>query len=86
MGDAEMKGAKAMKHGNEKMKIRDGWHVVNGWDVYVADGFAVRGLSRDGQRPLYLYTPARGGGLDRVDGVPFGALRGRMNHGAIVLR
>ena len=81
-----MKGDTSMKHGNEKMKIRDGWHVATGRTVYVADGFAVRGLSRDGQRPLYLYTPARGGGLDRVDGVPFGALRGRLNRGTIVLR
>lgn len=75
-----------MKNGNEKMKIRDGWRVVNGWDVYVEDGFAVRGLSADGARTIYLYERARGGGLDRVDGVPFGALRGRMNRGTIVLK
>lgn len=75
-----------MKNGNKKMKTRDGWHIVNGWNVYVEDGDAVRGLSRDGQRPLYLYTPARDGGADRVDGVPFGALRGRMNRGTLVLK
>lgn len=75
-----------MKNGNEKMKIRDGWHIVNGWNVYVKGGYAVRGLSQNGQRPLYLYTPARGGGLDSVDGVPFGALRGRMNRGTIILK
>lgn len=81
-----MKGATIMKYGNEKMKIRDGWHVVNGRNVCVEDGYAVRGLSRDGQRPLYLYAPARGGGWDRVDGVPFGALRGRLNRGMIVVK
>lgn len=75
-----------MQNGNEKTKTRDGWHIVNGWNVYVEDGYAVRGLSRDGQRPLYLYTPAHGGGMDRVDGVLFGALRGRMNRGTIVLQ
>lgn len=75
-----------MQNGNEKAKTRNGWHIVNGWNVYVEDGYAVRGLSRDGQRPLYLYTPAIGGGLDRVDGVPFGAMRGRMNRGTIVLK
>lgn len=75
-----------MQNGNEKMEPRDGWHVVNGWNIYVEDGYAVRGLSRYGQRPLYLYQPAHGGGLDRVDGVPFGALRGRMNRGTIVLK
>lgn len=54
-----------MENSNKKTKIRDGWHVVNGWNVYVEDSYAVRGLSRDGQRPLYLYRPAHGGGLDR---------------------
>lgn len=75
-----------MQNGNEKAKTRNGWHIVNGWNVYVEDGYAVRGLSRDGQLPLYLYTPAIGGGLDRVEGVPFGAMRGRMNRGTIVLQ
>ena len=75
-----------MRNGNDKTKIRDGWHTVNGWNVYVEDGYAVRGVSRDSQRPLYLYTPARGGGMDRIDGIPFGALRGRMNRGTIVLK
>ena len=75
-----------MENGNKKMKTRDGWHIVNGWNVYVEDGYAVRGLSRDGQRPLYLYTPAHGSGMDRIDGIPFDALRGRMSRGTIVLK
>lgn len=75
-----------MKNSYEKTKTRDGWHIVNGWNVYIEDGYAVRGLSGDGTRTLYIYTPAHGGGLDRVDGVQFGALRGRMNRGTIVLK
>ena len=75
-----------MKNSNEKMQVRDGWRVVNGWNIYVEDGYAIRGLSRDGQRPLYLYTPAHDGGMDRIDGIPFGAMRGRMNRGTIVLK
>lgn len=75
-----------MQNGKKKTKIQDGWHIVNGWNVYVKDGYAVRGVSRNGQLPLYLYTPAHGGGMDRVEGVPFGAMRGRMNRGTIVLQ
>ena len=44
-----------MKDTTKNTKIRDGWHIVNGWNVYVEDGYVVRGVSNDGTRPLYLY-------------------------------
>jgi hypothetical protein len=74
-----------MRDMSKKTKIRDGWHIVNGWNVYVEDGYVVRGVSSDGKRPLYLYEAAHGG-LDRVYHVPFAGFRGRMNRGTIVLQ
>lgn len=67
-------------------KVKDGWHKVYGYDVRVEDGWAVRGLSSDGQRPLYIYAVAKDGGLDRREGVPLDALRKSMARGTMVLQ
>ena len=65
--------------------VRDGWHKVYGYDVWVEDGWAVRGLSGDGQRPLYIYSVAKGGGYDLRDGVKLDALRKAMARGTMAL-
>lgn len=66
--------------------VKDGWHKVYGYEVWVEDGWAVRGLSRDGCRPLYIYAVAKDGELDRRDGVRLAALRKAMARGTMVLR
>ena len=67
-------------------KVKDGWYKVYGYDVWVEDGWAVRGLSNDGSRPLYIYTVDRSGELDRRDGVRLDALRKGVARGTMVLR
>lgn len=67
-------------------KGKDGWHKVYGYTVWVEDGWAVRGLSGDGQRPLYIYSVSKNAGYDRRDGVKLDALRSGMNRGTMVLK
>lgn len=42
-------------------KITDGWHNLCGCKVYVEDGRVLRGLSDDGQKPLYIYRHKKDG-------------------------
>lgn len=53
-------------------KIKDGWHKLAGQDVYVENGYVLRGMEPDhsglGLRPTYPYEPAKNGGWDRVYG------------------
>lgn len=67
-------------------KAKDGWHKVYGYSVWVEGGWAVRGLSSDGQRPLYIYAVAKDGGYDLCDGAKLDTLRKAMARGTMVLR
>lgn len=66
--------------------VKDGWHKVYGYSVWVEDGWAVRGLSSDGQRPLYIYVVSKDGGYDLRYSVKLDALRQAMARGTMVLR
>lgn len=35
--------------------MKDGWHKVCGYNVYVESGHVVRGVTHDEQRPTYCY-------------------------------
>ena len=40
------------------MKIKDGWHKIKGYEVYVENGRVVRGVKEDingGEVPAYPY-------------------------------
>lgn len=67
------------------MKIRDGWHTIAGYEVYVEDGFIVRGISDDHQKPLYVYRSVRSGGYDREYNITPDAFRAGVRHGTIIL-
>lgn len=41
--------------------IRDGWHKVYGYDVYVLEGKVIRGTKRAGTLPAYPYRHINGG-------------------------
>lgn len=38
------------------MKMKDGWHIVCGYKVYIEDGCVMRGVSHDEERPTAPYT------------------------------
>ena len=66
--------------------VSDGWHKVYGYQVWVVEGYAVRGLSSDGQRPLYIYAASKDGGYYLRYGVKLDALRKAMARGTMALR
>lgn len=45
-------------------KVKDGWHTIAGCDVYIENGYIIRGTKNDGQLPAYPYRAAKGGGWD----------------------
>lgn len=65
--------------------VKDGWHKVYGYDVWVEDGWAVRGLGSDGRRPLDIYTVSKNTGYDFCDGVKLDALRRGIRRGTMEL-
>lgn len=61
---------------------KDGWHTLNGYDVYVEGNRVKRAISKDGQKTLYPYIACKSGGWDNVSGVfTLDELRGRINRG-----
>lgn len=46
------------------MKIKDGWHIIKGYEVYVENGRVIRGVKEDingGEIPAYPYKLVEGG-------------------------
>ena len=35
--------------------MKDGWHTIAGYKVYVEDGKIKRGITDDGEKPIYVY-------------------------------
>ena len=43
-------------------KMKDGWHTISGYEVYVEDGYILRGINRDqngGMLPAFVYRQDR---------------------------
>lgn len=47
-----------------KKTVKDGWHRIAGYDVYIENGYIKRGKTDDGQRPLWPYRAGKYGGWD----------------------
>ena len=41
------------------MKVKDGWHTISGYDVYVEDGNVIWGFSSDNQRAIFPYRAVK---------------------------
>lgn len=67
-------------------KIKDGWHTICGHDVYVEDGFIIRGIKQSGQDKLtaWVYRSA-GHGWSREDRITPDAFRAGWKRGTIRL-
>lgn len=61
--------------------IKDGWHKVAGWEVYVEDGKVIRGIHRGDAVSVYPYFYSRYGGWDLCQTLTPDALRARLNRG-----
>lgn len=61
-----------------KTIIKDGWHIVYGYRVYVENGCVLRGTKMDINGydvPAYPYESDRKGGYDNCSGVNFYTFR-----------
>jgi hypothetical protein len=50
-------------------KMKDGWHKIQGYEVYVENNKVIRGLKENGTLPAYPYKTAKDGGWDNAAGV-----------------
>lgn len=68
-----------------RRQIRDGWHIVCGYEVYVEDGCILRGISGNGsnQKPTYPYRACRHGGWDNAYGITVSAFRSAFRRGTV---
>lgn len=70
-----------------KKVIKDGWHVICGYEVYVENGIVIRGIREDynGSRvSAYPYRACRSGGWDH-DTMSVDAFRAGVKRGTISL-
>lgn len=47
-----------------KKTVKDGWHKIAGYDVYVENGYIKRGTKDNGQLPAWPYRSGKDGGWD----------------------
>lgn len=69
--------------------MKDGWHTLAGIEVYVEDGFVVRGVTKDlsglGERTIYPYEKSKYGGLDKCK-VPVSIFTRRIKNETVFMR
>jgi len=65
--------------------IRDGWHEIAGYRVYVESGRIKHGITQDGQRTTWPYRKSKDGGWDNEAGLTVDAFRAGVNRGTIIM-
>ena len=64
----------------------DTWITISGYRVYLDErGRVNRGISADGQKPLYPYRRDRSGGYDLDQGMTPAAFRSGVTRGTVIL-
>lgn len=66
-------------------KVSNGWHSLCGYDVYVEDGYVLRGVQGDGvnMKTTYPYRLCRKGGWDNACGISVSAFRSACRRGTV---
>ena len=76
---------KAEEEKKMSKNVRDGWHVINGIDVFVEDGIVKRGVVND--TTVYPYRwDASLNCWSSCSGLTIAALRAGMNRGTITMK
>lgn len=65
-------------------KIKDGWHTISGYTVYVEDGKVLRGLSSDKQKAVFPYRAVKDGWTS-ASGLTVGAFRSGVRRETIIM-
>lgn len=66
--------------------IKDGWHNIKGYDIYVENGLVKRGTLGDdlNYRTAWIYTKSKNGGWDNASGeLTVSAFRARVKRGTV---
>lgn len=63
--------------------MKDGWHKIYGYDVYIENNIVIRGTKANGTLPAYVYRACRAGGWDRDNSVTVNAFRAGVRRGTI---
>ncbi len=63
--------------------MRDGWHKICGYDVYVENDKVLRGTKYNGQLPSCVYRSCKSGGWDREYKISVDAFRAGVRRGTI---
>ena len=65
--------------------MKDGWHVLQGYDVFVENGYIVRGMKDNCQLPAYVYRSSKFGGYKREWRITPAAFVAGVKRGTIIL-
>ena len=68
--------------------MKDGWHKISGFDVYVEDGKIIRGTKEDSNGsiiPAYPYRACKEGGWDLEQYMTVNAFRAGVYRGTVTL-
>ena len=66
------------------MKVKNGWHTISGYTVYVEDSKVLRGLSSDKQRAVFPYRAVKDG-WDNASGLTVDAFRVGVRRETIIM-
>lgn len=78
-------GGKTVRKG---IMIKDGWHKIYNFDVYVEDDRVLRGIKKDrngGEVTAYPYSACKTGGWDNASGVKVDTFRRGLKDGRYIL-
>lgn len=63
--------------------MKDGFHKIAGYDVYVENDKVLRGVSSDWTKTTYVYRACKKGGWDCVRSISVDAFRAGVRRGTI---
>lgn len=69
-------------------KVKDGWHKIKGYDVYIENGYVLRGTLGEGSsyRPAYVYRACKDGSYTSAGKLSVDAFSAGIRRGTITLR
>ena len=67
--------------------MKDGWHIISECEVYVEDGYILRGIkdTPPQQTAAYIYRSAKTGGFYKLNRITPAAFRAGVKKGTIIL-
>ena len=66
-------------------QYKDGWHKIAGYEVYMEDGYIIRGMTGNGtkQRTTFIYRASRNECWDLIERIRPDAFRAGVKRGTV---